>query len=135
MNEPEEPVPPQHVPTLTEVVEWPQPLQPVVGAAPALSAASAAPSPSPLPSLSSSSSSGSLGETVPSEAQLVQRVLADLQRQTDLMLDYRLREVLTPLLARATDNLIREARGELALTLRDMVTRAVAQEMARHRGG
>ena len=129
MNEPEEPVPPQHVPTLTEVVEWPQPLQPVAGAAPALSA------PSPLPSLSSSSSSGYLVETVPSEAQLVQRVLADLQRQTDLMLDYRLREVLTPLLARATDNLIREARGELALTLRDMVTRAVAQEMARHRGG
>ena len=72
---------------------------------------------------------------MPGESQLVQRVLADLQRQTDLMLDYRLREVLTPLLARATDNLIREARGELAVTLRDMVARAVALEMARHRGG
>ena len=126
-----EPVPPQHVPTLTEVVEWPQPVQPVAGAAPVLLPMTSAASPSP----SLSSSSGYLGETVPSEAQLVQRVLADLQRQTDLMLDYRLREVLTPLLARATDTLIREARGQLALTLRDMVARAVAQEMARHRGG
>lgn len=115
--------PPQDVPMLTEVVEWLQPVQPLAAAAPALS----------LPT--SSPASGHLAETVPSESQLVQRVLADLQRQTDLMLDYRLREVLTPLLARATDNLIREARGELAVTLRDMVARAVAQEMARHRGG
>ena len=120
-----EPVPPQHVPTLTEVVEWPPP---AVAASPlGLPSPSQSPSPSP--------SSGQLAETVPGESQLVQRVLADLQRQTDLMLDYRLREVLTPLLARATDNLIREARGELAVTLRDMVARAVALEMARHRGG
>ena len=116
MSEPES-TPPQHVPTLTEVVDWPQAVQAQASAAPAIS------------------SPGGLAATVPNEAQLVQRVLADLQRQTDLMLDYRLREVLTPLLARATDNLIREARGELASTLRDMVARAVAQEMARHRGG
>ena len=122
MSEPE-PVPPQHVPTLTEVVDWPQAMPPLARATPAASSASPA------------SRSGDLVEALPSEAQLVQRVLADLQRQTDLMLDYRLREVLTPLLARATDNLIREARGELASTLRDMVARAVAQEMARHRGG
>ena len=118
-----EPVPPQHVPTLTEVVEWPQPVPPPAAAASPLGL----PSPSP--------SSGQLAETVPGESQLVQRVLADLQRQTALRLDSRLRDVLTPLLARATDNLIREARGELAVTLRDMVARAVALEMARHRGG
>ena len=120
------PVPPQHVPTLTEVVEWPQSAQPVAAVAPALS---------PLTTAAASSSSSQGAETLPSEAQLVQRILADLQRQTDLMLDYRMRERLTPLLARATDNLIREARGELASTLRDMVARAVAQELARHRGG
>ena len=124
-----EPMPPQHVPTLTEVVEWPQPVPPPAAAASPLGLPSPSQSPSPSPS------SGQLAETVPGESQLVQRVLADLQRQTDLMLDYRLREVLTPLLARATDNLIREARGELAVTLRDMVARAVALEMARHRGG
>ena len=114
------PVPPQNVPTLTEVVEWPQAVQPPAGTAPGLAASPA---------------SGDLADTAPTEAQLVQRVLADLQRQTDLMLDYRMRELLTPLLARATDNLVREVRGELALTLRDMVARAVAQEIARHRGG
>jgi hypothetical protein len=67
------------------------------------------------------------------EEQLTQRVLIDLQRQMDLMLDYRLREVLTPLLARAADGIVREARSELASTLRDIVERAVAQELARHR--
>ena len=117
-----EPAAPQHVPTLTEVVDWPQAL-------PSPTQTAVLPPGLPL------SSAGELAETVLTEAQLVQRVLADLQRQTDLMLDYRLREVLTPLLARATDNLIREARGELASTLRDVVARAVAQEMARHRGG
>ena len=119
-----EPLPPQHVPTLTEVIDWPQAQQPAAPDAPAA-----------LPRSSSDPLAALPNEALPNEAQLVQRVLADLQRQTDLMLDYRMREVLTPLLARATDNLIREARGELASALRDVVTRAVAQEMARHRGG
>ena len=60
-------------------------------------------------------------------------MLIDLQRQMDLMLDYRLREILTPLLARAADGIVREARSELASTLRDVVERAVALELARHR--
>jgi hypothetical protein len=68
------------------------------------------------------------------EAQLIDRVLSDLQRQVELMLEYRLREVLTPALVRATDALIRDARIELASTLRDVVARAVAQELSRHRG-
>jgi aspartate oxidase len=51
----------------------------------------------------------------------------------DLMLDYRLREILTPLLTRAADSVVREARSELASTLRDVVARAVAQELTRHR--
>jgi hypothetical protein len=70
---------------------------------------------------------------LPPDEQLIQRVLVDLQRQVDLMLEYRLREALTPLLARAADSVIRDARGELASTLRDIVARAVAQEIARHR--
>jgi hypothetical protein len=70
----------------------------------------------------------------PSEDQLIERVLADLQRQVELMLEYRMREVLAPALARATESLVRDARIELASTLRDMVARAVAQEMSRHRG-
>ena len=69
-----------------------------------------------------------------SEEQLTQRVLADLQRQIDLMLEQRIREAMAPALARLTDALVRDARAELASTLRDVVARAVAQELSRHRG-
>ena len=60
-------------------------------------------------------------------------MLADLQRQLDLMLEVRLREALAPVLARAADTLIRDARKELTATLRDAVARSVAQELARRR--
>jgi len=116
--------PQQGVPTLTEVVDWP-----------------AVPRPSGLiTSLDRPTDTAMMERGVaeppivlPSEEQVVERVLADLQRQVDLMLEYRLREALTPLLARAADSVIRDARGELASTLRDVVARAVAQELARHR--
>ena len=39
-------------------------------------------------------------------------VLAEVQRQVELMLEYRVREVLTPLLNRAADTIVREARNE-----------------------
>ena len=67
------------------------------------------------------------------DEQMIQRVLADVQRQVDLMLEYRLRELLSPILTRAADSVIRDARNELASTLRDVVARAVAQELSRHR--
>lgn len=117
-------LPPDRVPTLTEVVAWPDPAAPAEPPGAPVSVAaggetpSAAPAPAPMPL---------------DEEHLTQRVLIDLQRQMDLMLDYRLREVLTPLLARAADGIVREARSELASTLRDVVARAVAQELARHR--
>lgn len=69
----------------------------------------------------------------PSEEQLAEKVLQDIQRQLDLMLETRMRETLAPALTRATDTLVREMRHELASTLRDVVNRAVAQELARHR--
>ncbi|MDE2094333.1 MAG: hypothetical protein KGL99_03630 [Burkholderiales bacterium] len=126
------PPPPQRVPTLTEVVAWPESATAAVRQvaeveAPALEAnlvAAASSMPRATPSVAPTLT----------EEQLVQRVLAEVQHQVDLMLEYRLREVLTPLLARAADSVIREARGELASTLRDVVARAVAHELARHRG-
>ena len=116
------PVPPDRVPTLTEVVAWPD-------AAAAPEAAAVAPAPPPLPP----AAPAVLPQSALTEAQLNERVLADVQRQIDLMLDYRLREVLTPLLSRMADNLVRDVRTELASTLREVVARAVAQELARHR--
>jgi hypothetical protein len=114
------PLPPGRVPTLTEVVAWPEYTGEPVAAQPTEADMAEVPAPT---------SSGS----DPSQERLVERVLAEIQRQLDLMLEYRLREVLTPLLARATDSIVREARGELASTLREVVARAVAQELARHR--
>jgi hypothetical protein len=129
--------PPGGIPTLTEVVQWPgqapvapMPVDvaapvalptspPAPAAAPAAPAAIAAPAPvlAPTPQIN--------------QAELTQRVLADLQRQIDLMLEVRLREALAPVLARAADALIRDARKELTPILRDAVARSVAQELAR----
>ena len=115
--------PPRGVPTLTEVVVWPDGAAPVP---PADESAVVDPA-QPLvqaPPLAQ----------LPSESELTAQVLAEGQHQLDLMSEYRLREALTPLLARLADNLVRDARQELASTLRDVVTRAVAQELARRRG-
>jgi hypothetical protein len=117
--------PPGRVPTLTEVVVMPE--APAVPAplGPAVEADVMAPSPA----------DSAAAQRVPpmSDEQLIQRVLVDVQHQVDLMLEYRLREVLTAILTRAADGVVRDARAELASTLRDVVARAVAQELSRHR--
>ena len=104
--------PPAQVPTLTEVVTWPKP--PAGSAPPHVEAAAPA-----------------NGPAQPSEGELVDRVLANLHRQVDLALEVKLREALAPVLARATDAIVREARRELTTTLRELVARAIAQELAR----
>jgi hypothetical protein len=119
--------PPRHVPTLTEVVTWPE--------------STAAPA-TPAAQIEAQSVEAGVTDAPPplllptarlAEQALIERVLVELQRQVDLMLEYRLREVLTPLLSRAAESVVRDARGELASTLRDMVSRALAQELTRHR--
>ncbi len=127
-------MPPDRVPTLTEVVAWPAEGAPAdvadnpaeVAAVPGMVAP-----PEPLPTVDPTPARAALPAIT--EAQLTQHILTDVQRQIDLMLEYRLREALAPVLARATDSLVRESRSELASTLRDVVARAVAQEMSRHR--
>ena len=114
--------PPGGIPTLTEVVPWPgqAPIAPVAAGA------------SAVPSALLTAIAAPLEPAAPiDEAQLTQRVLVDLQRQIDLMLEVRLREALAPVLARAADALIRDARKELTAALRDAVARSVAQELAR----
>jgi hypothetical protein len=163
--------PPAGIPTLTEVVTWPEqaPIAPApapgsapspvpapaaaptVVAVPVAAAAAAAtpvvvppvaasiPAPAvpaaPIPAPTAAVAAPAMPVTAPAapinEAQLVQRILVDLQRQIDLMLEVRLREALAPVLARATDALIRDARKELTTALRDAVARSVAQELAR----
>ncbi len=119
MNEPVKPVPPGQVPTLTEVVEFeatePAALDVVV-------------SEGRLPVGASVPQAGTLEMQT-----LVERVLADVQRQLDQTLDYRLREALTPVLVRLADGVVREARQQLSITMKDAVAKAVAQEVARQR--
>ena len=64
------------------------------------------------------------------EDQIVQRVMSEVQRQIDLMLEVRLREALMPVLARASDALVLEARNELASTLQHVVKLAVSKSLA-----
>ncbi len=166
---PERAAPPQSVPTLTEVVAWPEagpepgtepvrepppgpshePVRepptepaPVPERSPPLTTFPEPPilpaEPPPVQAESSAAPVASPPVAVPaliSEDQLIQRILADLQHQVDLVLEYRIREALTPILTRATDALVRDVRAELSRSLRDLVARSVAQELRRQRSG
>ncbi len=129
--------PPSRVPTLTEVVDFAPP-----AAEAAEGSVVATPSEDPRPS-------GSIVEdltgpknilpihfpiaepNLPSHDELTAKVLIDVQRQIDVMLEYRMREVLAPVVNRLTDALARDARAELALVLKEVVTRAVTEELSR----
>lgn len=67
------------------------------------------------------------------EAQLAQRVLTDVQRQIDGMLDFRLKEAIGPILAKHSEAMVRDLREELSRTMRDVVARSVTQEIAKLR--
>ena len=145
--------PPGGIPTLTEVVPWPGPTPaapvgsgsaPVLPAAPSSAPVTSTPPaalpPPAAPALAAApvAAAAVAASVVPAaqaapvgESELTQRILADLQRQIDLMLEVRLREALAPVLSRAADALIRDARKELTVALRDAVARSVAQELAR----
>jgi len=108
------PGPGHSVPTLTEVVSVPGPAREVPAAPPA-------------------DVRDAVPPAWPGEEALVRQVLAEVQRQVDGVLEYRVREILTPILTRATDAVVREARHELARSLRDVVSQCVAQELQRQR--
>ena len=121
MAEPRPQPPLERLPTLTEVVlEGDGPLQP--------SAVPVAPSAPAVPTALPAAAAPLIDE-----ARIVDAVMAGLQTRIDLMVEYRLREALAPVLARATEAIVHEARQELAHTLRDVVARAVSQEVARRR--
>lgn len=130
--------PPRVVPTLTEVVDGAArkpaataPAQPVkappAAAAPPVKAAPAAPATTPTRTAAVPAPAAG------SDEELVQRVLGHVLRQVDQLIEHRLRETLAPTMARLTDSLVQAARDELAATLRDVVAKAVAQELARRR--
>ena len=117
------------LPTLTEVIEMPAPARGASSADDKLPLAAA----SVVDRVAQGGLAGPVAAPVFDEAQWVERVLTDLQRHCDLMLEYRLREALAPVLARLTEGLLRELRQELATALRDVVAHAVSQELTRQR--
>jgi len=129
--------PPGSIPTLTEVVPWPNvapgppppaPAPVPIAAAPELAAVQAtAPAQAPAAAAPEAPPIG--------EAELVQRVMLDMQRQIEQLLEVRLREALAPAVVRATDTFAREARKELTSALRDIATQAVRRELERRDKG
>lgn len=145
------PRPPVHVPTLTEVIDLPAEGAGVgqTASAPVVTSGfpNARPAWAPISNLVVGAAIDTpLAERVATpmpidaapraditEAQIAQRVLNDVQKQIDGLLDFRLREALGPILARHSEALVRDLREELGRTMRDVVARSVAQEMAKLR--
>lgn len=105
------------LPTLTEVLDLP-----VLD----LAVESAPPPEPPLPA-----------EPVAAAAlpvhEIVEGVLAELGADLDSLLEQRLRETISPALARAADALVLELRTELAADLAEAVRRSVLTELERRR--
>ena len=129
--------PPRQVPTLTEVVdvnaqrgeEAPeQPQSAPVAPMPAPPPVVARPPLVPRRPLASTTV-----QAMVSEEQLTQRVLLDLQKHVEQLLEQRLRETVEPALVRLADAMVNEARDQLAVALRELVANAVAHELARHK--
>jgi hypothetical protein len=62
---------------------------------------------------------------------VVALALAELQPRLDMLLESRLREALAPALARAAEGLIRDARGELASAMNELLQDAVRRALQR----
>jgi hypothetical protein len=124
--------PPRSVPVLTEVVVLPKSAPEAADEYPGFSSdpAYAATAPAPLDTAPSRGMAAP-PPVVVDETMLTRRVLADLDKQLDLMFEQRLRETLTPVLARMTDTLVREMRNQLAGSLRELVAKAVSLELER----
>lgn len=65
------------------------------------------------------------------ELKLNERVLAQILRRVDFVIEHRVKESLADALQATTDDLIKEIRRGLHTTLEDVIKRAVAQEIAR----
>ncbi len=70
---------------------------------------------------------------LPSETQLAARVLEDLHRQVDLMIEHQLQQTLEGVLHRLTHDFAAQARDAVHEALHDVVQRAVRQELERTR--
>jgi hypothetical protein len=68
-----------------------------------------------------------------SDSELLRRVLADVLKRIEPTLEDRIHKALVPALTRVGQALLIQLRAELATSLRDVIARAVAEELSRHR--
>jgi hypothetical protein len=64
--------------------------------------------------------------------ELSAEVMFELSQRIDSLFEARLREALSPALARVAEGLIHEARQELGLALKELVEEAVTRAIERH---
>lgn len=115
------------VPTLTEVVELDSvfPATQVPFDEPGLGM------PEPVPAGAQAPSAALADHPTPAASAMSAEVLFELEQRIGTVLEARLREALAPALARVADGLIREARQELAQTLRELVDESVTRALER----
>ncbi|HET7863199.1 MAG TPA: hypothetical protein VFL86_02230 [Burkholderiaceae bacterium] len=135
MNTPRQP--PRQVPTLTEVVDVNAQRGEEAPEQPPDAPVAPVPAPPPVvprpPLVPRRPLVSTPVQAMVSEEQLTQRVLLDLQKHIEQLLEQRLRETVEPALVRLADAMVNDARDQLAMVLRDMVAHAVTQELARHK--
>ena len=115
------------VPTLTEVVE----LDSVFPATQVPADETGLDLPDALPAEALAAAPLLVQVNAATAADLSAEVLFELEQRIGSVLEGRLREALAPALARAADLLIREARQELAQTLRELVDESVTRALER----
>lgn len=113
---------PQRVPTLTEVVQN--------APAPELPATMSKPAPAVEADIAPDSL---VASALIQEERIVKQVVATLEQRIDLLFEHRMLEALAPALDRLYDGLTVEVRKQLTVALREIVARAVAEELTRHR--
>lgn len=128
---------------LQPVGAGPQPVEPAAPAVVATVSSEAAPAavfgqrPVDRPAESSAHTpvvSAAAGLSMQEAEEITRIVLDDLSRHLDPLLQQRVGEMLSPLVARWSETLVRELGGELAAVLHEVVHRAVVQEMDRRSG-
>ncbi|MEA5097997.1 MAG: hypothetical protein VB032_05620 [Burkholderiaceae bacterium] len=106
------------IPVLTQVLEQ--------SSAPA-AAVTAASAPCPIPTLGAIAGD----EWAQVEREISERVLHQIQERVDLVLDHRIKDGVAVALQKVTEEITTEIRRGLQITLRDVIARAVAQEISR----
>ncbi len=120
-------VPPERVPTLTEVLD-----QPTHDVLPGTTLEPAGPQGSAQPVVPQEPADSAAAPNA-DEAEIAREVVAELQAHIDRVLEARLRAALGPILLQATEQVLVQTRRELASTLHDGMARAVARQVSRHR--